>query len=397
MGRARLIPALTALGLLLALAGCARVFDTEYYVSEPYQTPAVRQTPDPGSDAIADADGLRRALLDLVAARQESAQLQFANYDGDVSQDISAVCWEVRSSTALGAFAVDSISYDLRRIVSYYQADVQITYARSEAQLAAVEQTGDSRALQSRLDQALRAGETYLALEVTDADLTADTVRGAVEQVYHADLTACPVLPEAAVAFFPETGPDRIAEITLDYGLSAEALAERRQELSAALEALAGDLTPAPESEAPELAAESLYDLCQYLAALCARDERAGSTVWDALVGRAADSRGMALAMEAGCKALGFQCVTVAGRLDDEDHCWNIVTLGEDAYHIDLSRWTELTPPVFLAGDRDLWGAYWWDTSQVPACSENFGYFADLYPTPDPNATPAPTPRPIFL
>ena len=397
MGRARLIPALTALGMLLALAGCARVFDTEYYVSEPYQTPAVRQTPDAGSDAIADPDGLRRALLDLVAARQESAQLQFANYDGDVSQDLSAACWELRSSTALGAFAVEDISYELSRIVSYYQADVHIAYARSEEQLAAVERLVDSRALTGRLDKALRTGETYLALEVTDASLTADAVRGTIDQVYRADLTACPVLPEAAVAFFPETGPDRIAEIDLDYGMGPEDLATRREELSAALDALAEDLTPAPESEAPELAAESLYDLCQYLSALCLCDEDAGPTVWDALVGRAADSQGMALAMEAGCRALGFECVTVAGRLDDEDHCWNIVTLGESAYHIDVSRWTEQTPPVFLAGDRDLWGAYWWDTSQVPACPENFGYFADLYPTPDPNATPAPTPRPIFL
>ncbi len=397
MGHYRPVLTLALLGLLLSLAGCARLFDTEYTVSEVYQTPAVRQTPDTGEAAITDYDGLRQAILDLVADRAETAQLQLANYDGDVTQDIAAACWEVKSATALGAFGVDNISYDLRRIVSYYQADMRITYARSAEKLAAVETVDDRLALADRLDQALRAGETYLALEATDPDLTAEDVRAYLAEAYHGDLTACPALPEAAVSFYPETGPDRIAEIALDYGMSAGTLAVRRDEVSAALGALAEELSPAPDSDNGPLAAESLYSLCQYLADVCAWDENAGSTVWDALVGRAADSQGLALAMEAGCDALGFECVTVAGRLDGEEHFWNIVTLAGGQYHVDVSRWTEQVPPVFLAGDRDLWGTYWWDTSEVPACPDNFGYFADLYPTPDPDATPAPTPAPIFL
>lgn len=397
MRRYRLVLTLAALGTLFALAGCARLFNTEYYVSEVYQTPAVRQAPDASDPSIADYDGLRQAILDLVADRAEEAQLQLANYDGDVTQDIAAACWEVKSATALGAFGVDSISYDLRRIVSYYQADMRITYARSAEKLAAVEPMADRRTLASRLDRALRAGETYLALEVTDPDLTVDEARGYLSEAYHADLASCPTLPETAVTFYPETGPDRIVEIELDYGMSAETLAARREEVSAALGALAEDLSPAPDSDNGPLAAESLHDLCGYLADLAAWDEKAGATVWDALVGRAADSQGLALALEAGCKTLGFECVTVAGRLDGEEHFWNIVTLAGAQYHVDLAGWTEKIPPVFLAGDRDLWGTYWWDTSQYPACRSNYGYFADLYPTPDPDATPAPTPAPIFL
>ena len=28
---------------------------------------------------------------------------------------------------------------------------------------------------------------------------------------------------------------------------------------------------------------------------------------------------------------------------------------------------------VFLVGDEDLWGAYWWDTSEYPACPGRWG------------------------
>lgn len=397
MGRFRRVLAPAALALLFCLTGCAGLFDTEYTVSELYQAPAVHDTPTDGADhSIADRDGLYQAIMELVAGREESARLQFANYDGDVSQDLSAVCWEVKSATALGAFAVEDITYDLSRIVSYYRADMTITYTRSAAQMSTVEQTGGLRALRARLDGALRAGETYLALEVTDETLTADGVRACISDAYFADLTACPVLPEAAVTFYPETGPDRIAEIGLDYDMGQEALDRRRQELAGALDALTQALTPAPDSDNGPLAAVSLYDLCQYLSDLCQWDEDAGATVWDALVGRVADSQGLALAIEAGCRALGFECVTVTGRLDGETHFWNIVTLAGAGYHVDVSGWAERTPPVFLAGDRDLWGAYWWDTSQYPACPENFGYFAPAE-TPAPDATPVPTPAPIFL
>ncbi len=397
MRRYRLAPILAALALLPGLAGCATLFDTEYYVSEVYQTPAVRQTPEDADASITDAEGLRQAILDLVADRTEDARLQLANYDGDVSQDLAAVCWEVRSATALGAFAVEDIRYELERIVSYYRADIHISYARSAQELAAVEPIAAGADLAGRLDRALRQGETYLALEVSDPDLTAESVEAELARAYYGDLAACPTLPEASVELYPETGPDRIAEIELDYGMSGDALAARRQELADALAALAEDLSPAPDSDNGPLAAESLHDLCGYLADLAAWDENAGPTVWDALVGRAADSQGLALALEAGCETLGFACQTVAGRLDGQEHFWNIVTLAGEQYHVDLCGWTERDVPVFLAGDRDLWGAYWWDTSQYPVCPENFGYFPDLPPTPDPNATPVPTPAPIFL
>ena len=125
MGRFRRV---LALALLFCLTGCAGLFDTEYTVSELYQAPAVHDTPTDGADhSIADRDGLYQAIMELVAGREESARLQFANYDGDVSQDLSAVCWEVKSATALGAFAVEDITYDLSRIVSYYRADMTIT------------------------------------------------------------------------------------------------------------------------------------------------------------------------------------------------------------------------------------------------------------------------------
>jgi hypothetical protein len=32
-------------------------------------------------------------------------------------------------------------------------------------------------------------------------------------------------------------------------------------------------------------------------------------------------------------------------------------------------------PTVDVETDEQLWGGYWWDTSDYPPCPDNFGYF----------------------
>ena len=94
-----------------------------------------------------------------------------------------------------------------------------------------------------------------------------------------------------------------------------------------------------------------------------------------------------------------------AGRLDGDDHFWNIVSLDGVSYHVDVAGGGR---EVFLAGDGSLWGTYWWDTSEYPACPEDY---APPEPEPaeedepeeepedvgageEPQASPGPVPSP---
>ncbi|MCC8357527.1 MAG: hypothetical protein LJU34_06770 [Oscillospiraceae bacterium] len=387
---------LLALIMGLSLSGCATLFDKEYYASEEYQAQEQETEDGDAISSISSYAALKRAITSLVSEHVESAQLQFLNYEGTISTDISTACWEVKSSTALGAFAVDYISYDLSRIVSYYQAEIYITYKRSEVQVAALEETGTAGALAARLDTALRNNETYLVLELSSASITADTVQSYLEAAYYTDPLACPVMPEIEVGFYPESGVDRIAEITLDYGLDSQELSARREALAQAVEEIAAavlddssateeitepdaedDGSASDEMAAPAAVeeADEVYALCRYLAESCVQDETAGSTAWDALVGGTADSQGVAMALEALCQALEIDCLVVAGRMDTQEHYWNIVTIDGQSYHVDAASWAAGGEEVFLVGDEELWGAYWWDTSEYPVCSEGYGYF----------------------
>ncbi len=368
----RVIGALLAAAMVFAMSGCSGVYEKEYTSQRPYEAEpagAVGTGGEAPVSSITNYSSLKQAILQLVAERAESAELQFQNYDGNITQDISTACWEVKSSTALGAFAVDYISYDLSRIVSFYQAELHITYKRSADQIAAVEKVYTMSALSEKLAAALAENKSYLVLEITVASATADTVRQGVAAAYYASSYTCPVLPEVDVGIYPESGVSRIMEVTLGYGLDGETLTAMREDLAAAVGSMM--LSAFPESDpSGEMLSQHdrLQALCRYVTENCRLDPSAGSTAWDALVTGAADSEGFAMALLAGCQSVGLDCSVVRGRLDGVDHVWNMVTVDGRTYHVDVSAGES----VFLVGDEALWGAYWWDTSLYPACPDTY-------------------------
>ncbi len=378
----RLLCSLLAAALLLGLGGCS-IFDRSVYELTEYSA-ETEEASDDGVGYISDYAALRRAIVWLVSEHQESAELQFQNYDGNISRDLSQACWEVKSSTPLGAFAVDYTSFDLSRIVSFYQADIYITYKRSAEQMQELEPLGGLSAFLRRLDEALGGGERYLVLQMTAASLTPELVKEYIRRAYYADALASPVLPEAEVSLYPDSGVERIAEITLDYGLDDDELTERREALTSACQSLAATLTDETETASGEPAgaetasgetdgtAERLAAAAEALGGVCQYDADGGSGAYDALVTGSADSEGLSMAFQALCSLLELDCQVVSGRLDNEPHFWNIVSFGGASYHLDLTD----RDSRFLLGDDGMWGRYWWDTAAYPACAADYAYTA---------------------
>jgi hypothetical protein len=373
------------LALIFAMAGCGDIFEKEYCSVTDYAAEAAPATEKPVDDIISGYAALKRVITDLVRRHVESAELKFQDYDGSVAQDISQACWEVKSSTALGAFAVDYISYDTTRIADSNKAEIFITYKRTTEQMEALETVSNLRALVGRISTALEDGETYLAVELNSAYVTAEEVKAYVSQSYYADAQAVPFLPSAEVAIFPDSGVDRIVEITFDYGQTTEELTGTRQKLSDACKKLTADLFPEVETSNPQETefpsgtevrqADTAYTLAQRLKDACVCDETAGATAYDALVKGKASSEGIAMAYEALCQTVGIDCEVVNGSLDGEAHFWNIVTVDGISAHVDVSRWDEGPQTVFLMTDAAMQPSYGWDASQYPVCDKNYDYF----------------------
>lgn len=351
------------------LCACSVFNDAQYELTE-YSAAQTEDSTGSDTGYISDYDSLLRAITALVADHTESAVLQFQNYDGNLTRDLSTACWEVKSSTPLGAYAIDYTSFDLSQIVSYTQADLYITYKRSAEQLARRETISGLTGLSARLSQALSNGETYLVLQLRAAALSEEWIQNELQQLWYADPRLSPILPTLSVSLYPESGVDRLVEITLDYGMDTDALAARRESYAAGLQSALDDLQAdiTGWSKVPE-APEDIQTICavfHYLQTVCVCDPEAGSTAAEALLENTANSEGIALACAALCRSLNLDCQVVNGLLDNEQHSWNLVRTELGSFHLDCSVVSVTDVPLF--GDDSLRDRYRWDSDTVTAC-----------------------------
>lgn len=379
----KIIALFAAAALAASLSGCTSIFDKEYIAITDYvdaSTPPQQE----GTVQVENYLELKLAINKLITAHEESGSLDFSSYKGEnISDDLAAACNEVRSETALAAYVVDYISYDLDRHVSYYEAEVYVYYLHTQEEVEAIVSVGTVSGLYDAVSAALEQMSPGLVVMVTASGASEAEVAGYVTEAYFENPLSCVNLPTTEVTMYTGGGLQRIYEINLDYGASVASLASRKEILSAELTELAGRVTSRGEAYRALQAATVVMETC-------ASNAEAGDTLWDAVHLGAAYSRGMALAFKALCDIVEVDCTVVAGRLDRAEHYWNIVTVDGASYHVDVSAAAERgLAATFFISDADMWGHYWWDNENYPQCDGALSYAA-LTEEPDSVETEAP-------
>ena len=343
-----------ALALSLILTGCASMLERPYLRITTHESVSAGEN-SPSALRVESYQDLVNAILYLVTERAEHGVLGLYNYTADVESDLTRACMEVAQEDPLGAYAVDYIRHDWSLIVSYYEANIYITYRRTREQVDSIVSVTGSSAIRRALRNVLADFSSESVLRVNyftggDEQYFLDLVRRA----YYDDPGTALGMPEVQVSIYPNEGQQRIVEFTLTYPESRATLLRRTQQLREQVERLA------PLPAAPE----ELYSLL--LADLTVTEEEGCGTAYHALVEGRADSEGAALAYQLLCDRAGVECVLVRGELDGTPHFWNIVTdKEENSYHADPSA------GLFGLSDEALTeaGVYQWDRVEYPICT----------------------------
>ena len=111
----RCIAGILLAALLVSLCGCTSVFDKEYLSVRPYEEPSNLLT-DADTTQIRNYAGLMRALNTMAAQYERSFVLAFGDYDGIIADDLAAACEELRTGTAIGAYCIESVSYETEQV-----------------------------------------------------------------------------------------------------------------------------------------------------------------------------------------------------------------------------------------------------------------------------------------
>lgn len=360
--------------MLPALSGCS-AFQKEYVVVTDYvDDSAVEDAPN--FENVASYSQLRKALSSMVSERLENAVLRFnSSYSGDILKDLSTASWSIRAESALGAWCVERISYDVRRIVSYYEADVVIEYKRTFEEMASIVHLTGTLLLNETIQEALRQAQPRLILRLSSNTMDEDQALAAVQEAWFDDPTCSAVPPSADIQVYSGQSLEKIVDIYFSYDYSAQWLEQLRLSMEQAANTMLSAIPDSVEASAALYAFTSLADACQY-------DMEAtdfGETAYGALVIGRANSLGYAQAYKLLCDRLEIPCQIISGRYNHDEHFWNIIELDGQYYHVDVSLAGYNSPErTFLRTDSDFWGPYWWLIDEYPPCDGTLTYAAVL-------------------
>lgn len=372
--------------IAMLLGGCSALMEKEYVVIEPHDEQYIE---DDQTDVLTVENyaGLKNAILSLVESGLEYGVIRTNNYDGDVTQDLADASYEVARNDPLGAFAIDYLTHDYSRIVSYYELHIYITYRRTLEDIESIVRVGTDSDLEQNITQRLQNFETkaiYRFSYYDDKDY--DEL---VENLCAQDPTLEFGNPQITVSLYPETGVQRIVELEIQYDDDEETLAKMREDLLASVRQNTGGIQPEADEE---MKAYRLYrrvvdysefdwDAYEQLSEGDISQDSRSDTAYDALVSRKALSEGIAKAYYLLCENLGIECMVVRGRKAGFDYAWNIIRINNEYYHVDCTgEIMDDSYQGYLLNDNDMTD-YRWNDDLYPACDGRMS-IADVLPSP---------------
>ena len=359
----RICAAALFLAALLSLSGCSAMLERSYQVV----------TDHPEHPATADDSGVLKAesyqdlvndILYFVNQGTESGVIRMINYTRDVETDLNNACLEVARDAPLGAYAVDFIKYDYTPVVKYYEANITISYRRTQEQIHAIQNVTGTSAIRAELQEALLQFSSETVLHIAYFNENEDYIASLIQQTYYDTPAAAFGMPEYTISLYPETGSERIVEILLQYPDTPESL--RRK--SAQLRQQAEQLTTSLSGQTNADLARSLLTMLRNRVEVVTDRNGDVSTAYAALMENRANSEGIALAFQLLCQQLDLECILVQGTQNGAPHFWNIITLEEGVYrHVDASQKSGL---FYTDGELTAL-SYTWDTTETPACGNS--------------------------
>ena len=352
--RKKLLALLLSLGLLFT--GCGWM-DGQYSSV----TPHLEQRQNTQSEAIVASDylDLMDALREMIQSGSESGVINVADYPADAVESGMAVA--VRYATEsypVGAYAVDSIEYEIGANGGLPAIAVSIAYRHSPMEIRMIREVSGSREVADEVIRALDSFDANVVLLVDGyaaMDFT-QLVRDYAER-YPETVMEIPQVAAAAYGI----GSSRVVEVTFTYQTSRDSLRQMQSQVKPVFDAaslyVSGD-------------GEDRQKLSQLYAFLMERFdykiETSITPAYSLLRHGVGDSRAFATVYAAMCRLAGLECMTVTGTHAGDPWTWNIVLDAGHYYHVDLLRCSELGGYREFT-DREMSG-YVWDYTAYPEC-----------------------------
>lgn len=390
MGKA--VPILLALALLLS--GCSSIQNGEYEASHPHESAQTESVADAELTLEAqDYAELLDAVSGFIAQGVERGAIHAAGYEGNLETDLAKACLTASTETALGAYCVYFINYSVSTLVSLVEANVSVIYLHDPAEAARIPLCEDETELETLMVSALKSRADSVTLKTEGEDVDEAAILKAVESAYYSNPADILYIPTCDVTAYPETGAERILEMTFTYPYATSTVEQRRRSLEEKAKKIVDELPDGTQDE--KLLAMAVYfaENVTYDATVNASDAQArrysAMTAYGALNQGLAVGEGYAMGLKVLCDMAGVECSVIRGRFNNIDHAWNLVRMENgELYHLDLVAFNP-EGAAFKNDEQQRYAGYWWDATQYPWCSGPSLYGEEFDPPSGDNPGPS--------
>ncbi len=349
----RRLAALAAAAALL-LSGCGWM-DGSYVSVTPHQV-GLSQGGDGNARSIGSYMELRSALISLIDEGSAKGLFSLTEYPREtVREDMERAIQYATGTYPVGAYAVESIDYDVGTGLGASAMSVDIVYRRSREELAEIRTVRWISGAQDAIADAMDECAEKLVLQISgyrDTDFTA-FVRE-YGQLYPDRVME---IPSITARVYPERGDTRVVEILFFYMTDREELRAMREQVqpvfsSAALYVSGQASDQIKFSQLHAFLTERFdYQL-----------EFSVTPSYSLLCQGVGDSRAFSQVYTAMCTRIGLKARSVRGTRGGEKHWWNLVNIDGAWYHVDLLGSWQFEPRT----DAQMEG-YEWDRADYPA------------------------------
>ena len=352
----RLLALLLVIGICVSLCGCDAWMDGSYYSVRSHREDGQRESSDAAE--VANFEQLQKAMENLVSNGQKEGVIYASGIETEqLKTYMSIACAAVTGQYPIGAYAVESIDYELGTNAGRIAVAVQITYNHTRSEILRIKQAEDMSQVRAIVMEALRDCEPNVVIQV-DAYEEMDVIQ-LVQDYVDTNPDVGMEMPQVSAAVYPETGSRRVLEVTFGYQSSRETLRTMQGYVQTVFQA--ANLNVSAEEE------ETTKFTRMYAFLMERNDYRIETSItqsYSLLRHGVGDSKAFAVVYAAMCREAGLECRVVSGTRDGEPWVWNLICSDGVYYFVDLVRSKNAGKLQRLTED-DMRG-YVWDYSAYP-------------------------------
>ena len=305
---------------------------------------------------------LRVALQDIIRSGLTESVIDLSRFDPElVNNSIDMAIRYVKNSYPLAAYAVNDISYELGTRAGTPAMSVQIDYRHSDVAIRQILNVSGMKQAKEAIAKALEncsPGVVLMIPSYREMDIDQFVKDYAQE---HPDSVM--EIPEVAVALYPDSGSERVLELSFTYQNSRENLRKMQDAVKPVFASAELYVSGASDSQ------RKYTQLYSFLMGLFSHDFDLVTSItpsYSLLIHGVGDERAFAEVYAYMCRQADLECLIVTGTYNGEPHTWNIVKNHGVYSHVDmLECYNQGYFEMHSAGEML---GHVWDYSAYPSC-----------------------------